>query len=300
MFRCSQCQPGTQKKKLFKAEGYWIYECSKCSHQFADVQTNAEHADSVYGDDYFVGGKAGYPDYVRDASLLTKRGIYYGKVLQKYMPPGSILDIGAAAGFILKGFTQCGWQGIGVEPNARMSAFATNEVGVDVRHGTIEDLEIDRQFDLVSMIQVLPHFYDLNKGLERVAALTKPGGYWLIETWNKDSRTARFLKSAWHEYSPPSVLHWFSPKTIAFFGGALGMKVIARGRPTKKISGAHAKSLISYKIENKPVDKVIRPLLRLIPEKLNIPYPAEDLFWILLQKQSVHSNHKSVFADGKE
>jgi hypothetical protein len=36
----------------------------------------------------------------------------------------------------------------------------------------------------------------------RVCALTKPGGWCLIEFGNRASFTARFLAPAWHEYAP--------------------------------------------------------------------------------------------------
>jgi len=75
----------------------------------------------IYDDDYFQGGKAGYPDYLAEADLLRCHGRWYGRLLAKYMQPGRVLDIGAAAGFILQGFQDCGWKGNGVEPNQRMA-----------------------------------------------------------------------------------------------------------------------------------------------------------------------------------
>ena len=285
MFHCSQCPSGMPHQKMFEVEGYWVYECPRCAHRFADLETSTQHTEAVYGDDYFEGGKAGYPDYLQEREMLIKRGRYYGEILQQYTQPGEMLDVGAAAGFLLEGFTQCGWQGMGIEPNARMSEYAHREFGLTVVNTPLEFFQSDKKFDLISMIQVLPHFYDLQLALTRLEEVTKPGGYWLIETWNKDSLTARLTGKNWHEYSPPSVLHWFSPATVQFFGKQFGMKMVAKGRPSKKISAAHAKSLLSYKMQGKLAGSLLRPILKMIPDQLAIPYPAEDLFWMLLKKE---------------
>jgi hypothetical protein len=80
-------------------------------------------------------------------------------------------------------------------------------------------------------------------------------------------------------------LHWFSPDSLCFLLGQYGMEMVARGRPSKKISGQHAKSLIDYKVKDKPLLKSIFSISSIIPDQWEIPYPAEDLFWILLRKK---------------
>jgi hypothetical protein len=135
------------------------------------------------------------------------------------------------------------------------------------------------------MIQVIAHFYDVDTALERAAQVTQPGGYWLIETWNKDSWMARMLGENWHEYSPPSVLHWFSPDTLTRLASRFGFAPVARGRPAKWLNGAHVKSLLGYKLAGSRLEKPAAALLRLVPDKLPVPYPTFDLFWALYQKQ---------------
>ena len=71
--------------------------------------------------------------------------------------------------------------------------------------GRWRTLRSDKSFDLVSLIQVLAHVVDVREALGAVAALTRTDGHCLIETWNVESWTARFLGRHWHEYSPPSV-----------------------------------------------------------------------------------------------
>lgn len=284
MFQCKQCDTDAKRTPRFQVDSFDIVQCDKCHHRFADLQTGSDHAKTVYSDEYFEGGKAGYPDYLKQSEMLIARGRYYADLVSRYVQPGELLDVGAAAGFLLKGFLDAGWNGMGVEPNEAMARYAREELNVLVTSAPMEELKIEKQFDLVSMIQVLPHFYDLMTALKTMSDLTKPGGYWLIETWNVNSLTAKIMGKSWHEYVPPSVLHWFSPQTVEFFARQFAMEKIAMGRPVKKISGAHAKSLIRHKLEGNLLRTTIAPLLGFIPDKAYFPYPAEDLFWILLRR----------------
>ncbi|MEZ4774342.1 MAG: class I SAM-dependent methyltransferase [Bacteroidia bacterium] len=279
---CPVCESSTITRK-FNKNDCWICTCESCGHMFADVKADLSHTKAVYSDEYFEGGKDGYPDYFLEKNLLIKRGEGYGKVVNKYMKPGYMLDVGAAAGFLLKGFHNTGWQGVGVEPNAKMAKFGQTEMKLDIINSPVELFRSEKKFDLVTMIQVLPHFFDLKKGLQVLADHTKPGGYWLIETWNRESLTAKITKESWHEYSPPSVLHWFSPESLTDVGKKMGFSFVAKGRKIKYINTTHAKTLLSHSIQSSIVKKLVATL---VPGNITLPYPSEDLFWILLKKDA--------------
>jgi 2-polyprenyl-3-methyl-5-hydroxy-6-metoxy-1,4-benzoquinol methylase len=281
---CSVCR--STSRRLFQKYGYWIQECETCTHRSAEIDLDLNHVKQVYADSYFAGDSAGYPNYLKEQELLVAHGKRYGKLLSQHMTPGTVLDVGAAAGFLLKGLSHSGWQGWGVEPNPNMVAFANQELDLPVAVGTLEDYQTDRRFKLISMIQVIAHFYDLQRALSVAAELTEPGGYWLIESWNKDSLVARLFGQSWHEYSPPSVLHWFSPTSMEELVQQYGFRQVARGRPQKWLDGAHAKSLFQHKMGTSFLGRTAGQLSNLIPDKLPIPYPNYDLFWGLYQKST--------------
>jgi SAM-dependent methyltransferase len=238
----------------------------------------------VYGDDYFRGGGAGYPDYLAEERLLVEHGRRYGRLLARHTVPGVVLDVGAAAGFILQGLVESGWQGMGVEPNAAMAAHARSR-GLDVRAGSLETLEVALRFDLVSWIQVVAHLVDPRAAFLKAAALTRPGGYWLLETWDRESLAARAAGRRWHEYCPPSVLHWFTREGLRRLGADCGMREVARGRPAKWIESGHAVSLLRHKLAPHPGGRWAGAALRAVPRGLRFPYPGDDIFWMLLRKE---------------
>ena len=273
---CPLCRSAS--KTAFEVKGYTLLDCTRCAHRFAAVAADEAHAAATYDDSYFNGGGAGYTDYLVEAEMLRARGRMYAKKLAKFTKTGRVLDVGAAAGFILKGLSDEGWSGIGLEPNAAMAAYGRENLGLDLRQGTLESFDTSEKFDVISMVQVAAHFYDPRRAFETACALLNENGCILVETWNCASLSARLFGKNWHEYSPPSVLHWFSLQGLTKFVGDLGFERLQYGRPSKKISGGHARSLLKYRFGDSF-------LLKLIPEKVDFPYPSEDLFWALYRKK---------------
>ncbi len=286
-------------KKLFYKNNYWICACNTCDHRFVEFQNSPDHVKHVYDDVYFQDGGAGYPDYLGEQNILIKHGQRYARLLSQFMKPGEVLDVGAAAGFILKGFVNSGWLGMGIEPNQKMTAYGKMTFGLNIVAEPLEEFSSDHQFDLINMIQVIAHFYDLRKALQKSTTLIKADGCILIETWNKDSWLAKFLKSNWHEYNPPSVLNFFSPVSLRTIMAQFGFHQVAVGRPLKWISGRHAKSVIKYNLKTSRFTQLAADLVNVMPDQLTIPYPSADLFWALFKKHQYSKNNKGGLKNGR-
>src|SRR5262245_54153816 len=157
-FTCVICRHDSER--LFEVSGYWIRRCESCGHQFAELGSATNHVERQYGDQYFTGGGAGYSNYLRDERLLIARGRWYANCIAAYCQPGTVCDVGAAAGFTLVGFHEAGWTAHGIEPNPRMAQYARQRFEVHVETGSFEDWQTESTSDLVTMLQVLPHFID--------------------------------------------------------------------------------------------------------------------------------------------
>ena len=271
---CPLCNSASER--AFEVKDTWILDCKGCGHRFAEITADLNHVEKTYDDSYFYDGNAGYADYTIEAGQLRKRGRQYAKKIKNYVKPGRMLDVGAAAGFILKGFEDEGWSGVGLEPNPSMAEYGKTKLGLEMNVGTLEMFDKNERFDLVSMIQVVGHLFDPQSAFESVRTILSDGGWLLIESWDRDSFSARILGKHWHEYSPPSVLHWFSHKSLVEHLAGLGFKEMAHGRTLKKISGKRAKTLLQYRLG-------LKALFSPIPDSLSLPYPSEDLFWTLLK-----------------
>jgi len=275
--------------ELFRKQGHPILRCSSCQHRFAAIEPHEGHYEEVYADDYFQGATgAGYPDYAQEAEMLRRRGRWYAELISHFMSPGELLDVGSAAGYLSEGFADRGWNGMGVEPNAGMASEFERRMNWPAYCGPLERLAqedyLAERFDLVSMIQVAGHFVDPATAFGAAAAMTAPGGWWLIESWDAASWTARMFGQHWHEYSPPSVVQFFSRAGLKQYLSTFGMQAVAYGRPPKGLSVAHAASLLEHSLPTQFLRRAAASALDRLPSDWMIPYPGRDLFWLLLLK----------------
>ena len=106
---CTICR-SSNTDVAFVKNNYQILHCADCDHMFTNLSLNPKTVDTIYSDEYFSGGGTGYEDYTVEKDILIRRGEYYAGKISKFTTPGKVLDIGSAAGFILKGFENKGWQ----------------------------------------------------------------------------------------------------------------------------------------------------------------------------------------------
>ncbi|HBJ38241.1 MAG TPA: hypothetical protein DDZ51_26500 [Planctomycetaceae bacterium] len=282
---CPLC--GCDGDPMFQIDGIPVLECMQCKHRYAGIVPQADHVRVHYNDDYFFAGKAGYSDYLASEDLLRRQGKWYARLLQQRaigQPQKSLFAIGAAAGFDIDEFRNAGWSVSGVEPNDTMARHARERIGIDIQTGTLESVHVTQTYDVVMAIQVLAHFTDPQVAAQQLAGLVRPGGYLLVETWDYRSRVATCFGRYWHEYSPPTVLQWFSKTSLISLMKRHGLEVAGSGKPAKRIGGAHARSLLEYKLSQMPLSSVTKMMLKMIPKNLALRYPGDDLFWMLFRK----------------
>ncbi len=272
-------------ENLFNKNDNTIRNCLTCNHWYVIPKLDFKsHIDFNYDDSYFFNGKAGYPNYLNEKDIIIDHGIKYAGIVKKIKNPGKMLDVGCASGFLLKGFTNQGWSGKGIDPNDQMVLYGRKELGLDVEKSTLEEYETDDKYDLITLIQVIGHFYNLDKSIAKLSRILAKDGIILIECWDRESFIARILGRHWHEYSPPSVLHWFSKKTLKNIFLQYGFIPVISGRPNKKISLIHAFSLVEEKTTLSFIKKLLRRIGNSNLGKRNLIYPPLDLFWIIFKK----------------
>lgn len=284
MINCPVCEHNEYKVK-YVINCYKIMQCNHCNHYYTGIKLTNKRINNIYSDHYFFGGRAGYPDYFLEKEIQIKRGEKYAEIVNKYTTTGKLLDVGAAAGFIMKGFENKGWESSGIDPNKTMAEYGNTELNLDIQTGTMQNTHFDEKFDLIVLIQVVAHLNNINESFEIINNLINQEGLILIETWDKDSISAKLFGKNWHEYNPPSTLNFFGKKSLDTLMERYGFKKVAVGRPGKKIHGKHAKELVRYKLGRSKNIKWLKGIERVIPSEVYLPYPAEDLFWALYQKQ---------------
>jgi len=125
-----------------------------------------------------------------------------------------LLEVGCGEGFFLEQARRQGYSVIGVEPNARSSAFA-RRLGLEVVTGTLGEAGIGRDSaDIMVALHVIEHLLDPSGEVSRMRNILRKDGLLVIETPNIDSLPFRILRKRWRQFIPVHY-YFFSKKTIA-------------------------------------------------------------------------------------
>ncbi len=136
------------------------------------------------------------------------------KLVIKYCPSGTILDIGCGTGELLNYFSKKNWSVTGVEPNASVREFAINSNNINVLdERSLDELE-PNSFDVITMWHVLEHVPNLNSRLEQLNNLLKYNGTIIIALPNLDSPDSKKYKQYWSALDVPRHLYHFTQKHL--------------------------------------------------------------------------------------
>ncbi len=83
------------------------------------------------------------------------------------------------------------------EPSASAAEFGRQQLGLDIHQGTLADAPVDdASFDVITMWDVLEHLHDPVDAIQRVAAMPRPGGMFIIRVPHLESLDARVRSAA--------------------------------------------------------------------------------------------------------
>ena len=155
--------------------------------------------------------------------------------LERYRGEGRLLEVGCAAGLLLKRARERGWRVRGVELSADAVADA-RALGLDVHQGTLDDAPLEADaFDLVFMGDVLEHVPDCRATLAQVARVLAPGGHVVVRGPITTHSLARRVGLALYGLlgrtivlrEPPYHLWEFRPRSLASLARRVGLEPVA-------------------------------------------------------------------------
>jgi SAM-dependent methyltransferase len=185
-----------------------LVRCRRCSLLFV----NPRHRATDMLDGYAAGADPVYVSQM-DARVRTFAKTVDG--ITRLRPArGRMLDIGTAAGAFLKAATDAGWEATGIEPNGWLAAWGRDRYGVDIRIGSIDDVELPgRHYDVVTLWDVIEHTPDPLHVLRRVHGLLVPGGLLIVNYPDIGSWIGRAMGRKWPFLSSVH-LYYFTRPTI--------------------------------------------------------------------------------------
>jgi 2-polyprenyl-3-methyl-5-hydroxy-6-metoxy-1,4-benzoquinol methylase len=216
----------------------WQYvECSGCGLVRLDPMPTAAEAAQLYDTSYFTdSAQRGYAGYVADERIhrLNARRHLRRLASAGAQPPGQLVEVGAAAGFLLDEARRQGWSvaGTDVAPSMRSSARELHRIELAAAVGELDVSPAG--VDVAVAKQVLEHIVDPLTLLGDLRLRMRPGGLLSIETWDRGARVARLFGTRWQQVNPPSVLWLWDAEQLRRVVERAGFDVV-RCRPALKL-----------------------------------------------------------------
>lgn len=202
--RLAVCQGCGMVQKLPDAQ--WLAEIGEIYRDYEMYHQSAADDQAVFDP---VSGRP-----MGRCEVLARRLIASGSLPDE----GSLLDVGAGSGAMLAAFSRAsaGWRLYGLDLDDRKEA-SLRTIPRFERLFTTPPEQVERQFDLLTLIHSLEHFPAPVEMLRSLRALIAPGGRLFVQV-NNARRTPFDLVVADH-------LSHFSPATLPFLVAQSGLDV---------------------------------------------------------------------------
>jgi ubiquinone/menaquinone biosynthesis C-methylase UbiE len=157
-----------------------IARCRTCGYVFDNPQPTLQELISFYS---LPGKYDSWLDELGPRDRLWKRRL---KKLKSTRKPGSLLDVGTGIGQFLSLARTTYTEVYGTEVSATAVTIAKEKYGLDLFHGTIEELaDHDKAFDNITLFHVLEHVPDPKAMLETCYSLLADGGCMVVAVPNE-------------------------------------------------------------------------------------------------------------------
>jgi 2-polyprenyl-3-methyl-5-hydroxy-6-metoxy-1,4-benzoquinol methylase len=129
-----------------------------------------------------------------------------------------VLDVGCAYGPFLQAAADAGCSVSGIDISEEAVRYVVDQLGFSARTGDVASdtaMELGGPYDIVTMWYVIEHFQELDRVLQRIANVVRPGGLFAFSTPNASGVSGRKDFREFCRRSPDDHFSLMTPKTAA-------------------------------------------------------------------------------------
>ena len=205
-----------------KAENLIYLVCRSCqtAFQHPDFQPSVSY-DATYYQPWQTG------NHGIELTRQTKRLTFLSWLceLERFQPPGRILDVGCAMGFFLEAAQERGWEPYGVEVSPYAAGMAAEKFGKNFFYGELDQNPFPPgSFQVVTLLDVLEHLSQPHQAIQKAVSMLGSGGHLMLSTPDVRSLSSVFLSRWWFQRKPEH-LFLFSRMSLELIMRRAGMEV---------------------------------------------------------------------------
>jgi 2-polyprenyl-3-methyl-5-hydroxy-6-metoxy-1,4-benzoquinol methylase len=222
--QCPLCQKNELKNflvvqdKSVTQESFNITQCENCGFKFTNPRPDEASIGSYYASSDYISHSNTNKGLINKAYKVVRSMTIRQKLdlINRISIKGKLLDFGCGTGHFLQACQQNGWETDGIEPSETARKIASELTGKTI-HPSINTLDSEEQFDIISLWHVLEHVHNIHETFARIVQLTKASGKIIIAVPNSDCLDALEYKENWAAYDVPRHLYHFNQQTMRRF-----------------------------------------------------------------------------------
>ncbi len=220
--QCYFCGSNNYRLVIHKSK-YAIVRCNNCDFVFTAPIPSEQELAAYYR-------KFDYKDIPSAERIIRSDAIRsLGKISKHVSTRGYLLDVGCGRGYFLDEARKLGWRTYGVDVSELVTDYARSKLHLTVFHSDIFSFKSKQTFDLVTLNQVVEHFVNPERLLNKCSEFLTTGGLLYIATPNVESIGAKVLKDSFDHYLPPEHVSYFSQHTLIKLLKKLGFDIVYVG-----------------------------------------------------------------------
>ena len=281
-----------ESARILVKDGHSIVRCPTCGLVRRATLPTRDELHDIYGRAYFdaaagaLATREGYLDYVADADVHRANARRRLRLLAAFTQPGTLLDVGCAAGFFVDESSRNGWQARGVDVSSEMVEWGRRHSSSDLHVGTLRDVPPDRAESCVTMWDYVEHALDPRGDVEEAYSRLRPGGVLALSTGDAGSALARVSLEHWHLMTPRHHNFFFTRATMRRLLESVGFEVLYLRHPAAVFPLRYLAHKACLTVDVGILDAVARRLARSRLGARTVPVNLWDVMTVVARRPS--------------
>jgi len=220
--QCIFCN-GNSNQIVIEENGYKGRKCPKCGLIFISPRPTFTEILNLYAHDHAQISAESHISNSFSKRLYAKHNL---QIIKKYIKNGSMLEIGAGAGYFLEEARKEGFEVYGIELNNIQADFIRSKLGIHCEESPLDISLFDaKKFDIIYHCDIISHFYDPISEFQKINTKLKKNGIVVFETGNFGDVKEEYYKFVVN-FQYPDHLFFFSDNNLKKLLGLTGFEFI--------------------------------------------------------------------------